>query len=47
MGPQAPGTPTTQDIKDAIADLTLGVLTLLAVLSLGDIGFDECPFFVG
>jgi hypothetical protein len=48
MGPQAPGTPTTQDIQEAMEDLALGVLSRSpAPLSLGDIGFDECPFVVG
>jgi hypothetical protein len=48
MGQQAPGTPTTQEIKDAIEDLALGVLSRSpAPLGLGNIGFDECPFFVG
>ena len=48
MGQQAPGTPTTQDLKDAIEDLALGVLSRSpAPRGLGDIGFDDCPFFVG
>ena len=48
MGQQAPGTPTTQDIQDAVEDLARGVLSRSpAPLGLGNIGFDECPFVVG
>ena len=46
MGQQAPGTPTTQDIKDAVEILAFGVCSRSpAPLGLGNIGFDECPFF--
>jgi hypothetical protein len=48
MGQQAPGTPTTQDRKDAIEELALGVLSRSpAPLGRGHLGFDEGPFFVG
>jgi len=48
MGQQAPGTPTTQAIKDAMQDCALGVvLRAPAPLGLGYIGFDEGPCFVG